>query len=65
MRFPIILLLEKSFGFEAECVQHCDGLLEKCLVDCGGNSDCARLCVRDSDRCNVKCKVKTGKTSFP
>ena len=44
-------------AFDVECENHCDGNLEKCLIDCGANTDCTRLCVRERDRCTVTCNV--------
>ena len=52
-----ILQIFLALAFDIECENHCDGNLEKCLIDCGGNPDCTRLCVRERDRCTVTCNV--------
>ena len=53
----LILQILSATAFDVECENHCDDNLEKCLIDCGGNTDCTRLCVRERDRCTVTCNV--------
>ena len=57
VKFFIFQIFTAS-AFDVECENHCDSNLEKCLIDCGGNTDCTRLCVRERDRCTVTCNVR-------